>query len=111
VDQVILDDAQVLGDPLAQARARFVANNPTSQAAHEQAVAVMPGGNTRTTLHYSPFPLTMAGGVGSRLTDLDGHTYVDLLGEYTAGLYGHNNPVIRRAIDAALDGGTSARTA
>ncbi|MCW2596438.1 MAG: aminotransferase class III-fold pyridoxal phosphate-dependent enzyme, partial [Jatrophihabitans sp.] len=105
VDQVILDDAQVRGDPLAQAQARFTANNPASQAAHERAVAVMPGGNTRTTLHYSPFPLTMAGGVGSRLTDLDGHTYVDLLGEYTAGLYGHNNPVIRRAIDAALDGG------
>ena len=47
----------------------------------------------------------MGAGDGSQLTDLDGHTYVDLLGEYTAGLYGHNHPVIRQAIDAALDDG------
>jgi glutamate-1-semialdehyde 2,1-aminomutase len=65
----------------------------------------MPGGNTRTTLFFSPFPLTMTGGSGCRMTDVDGHTYVDLLGEYTAGLYGHNHPTIREAVDAALDAG------
>ena len=90
---------------LAKARDRFVAANPRSRAAHEKAAETMPGGNTRTTLFYPPFPLTMAGADGCRLTDLDGHTYVDLLGDYTAGLYGHNNPVIRKAIDSALDGG------
>jgi glutamate-1-semialdehyde 2,1-aminomutase len=47
----------------------------------------------------------MARAAGCRLTDLDGHTYVDLLGDYTAGLYGHDNPVIRKAVDAALDRG------
>jgi glutamate-1-semialdehyde 2,1-aminomutase len=90
---------------LEKARARYVAANPRSRAAHEAAAASMPGGNTRTTLFYSPFPLAMAAADGCRLTDLDGHTYVDLLGDYTAGLYGHNHPVIRRAVDAALDNG------
>jgi glutamate-1-semialdehyde 2,1-aminomutase len=94
-----------LDDALRQARDRFVAANPRSRAAHEKAAESMPGGNTRTTLFYPPFPLTMASADGCRLTDLDGHTYVDLLGDYTAGLYGHNNPVIRKAVDAALDGG------
>jgi glutamate-1-semialdehyde 2,1-aminomutase len=65
----------------------------------------MPGGNTRTTLFHPPFPLTMRSGAGCRLTDVDGHEYVDLLGEYTAGLYGHNNPIIRAAVDDALDNG------
>ncbi len=37
--------------------------------------------------------------------DLDGHEYVDFLSEFTAGLYGHSHPAIRRALDAALDGG------
>ena len=37
--------------------------------------------------------------------DLDGHQYIDFLGEYTAGLYGHSNPIIRAAIDQALDRG------
>ena len=90
---------------LGRVRDRFTAANPRSRAAHERAAGAMPGGNTRTTLYYPPFPLTMASADGCRLTDLDGHTYVDLLGDYTAGLYGHNNPVIRKAVDAALDGG------
>ena len=90
---------------LAEARERFVAANPASLAAHVEAAAVMPGGNTRSVLFHPPFPLTMARGQGCRLWDADGHEYVDMLGEYTAGLYGHSNPVIRAAIDAALDGG------
>ena len=65
----------------------------------------MPGGNTRTTLHNSPFPLTVVRGEGCRLWDADGHEYIDVLGEYTAGIYGHSHPVIRAAIDKALDHG------
>ena len=90
---------------LSEARERYVAHNPASLAAHVQAASVMPGGNTRSVLFHAPFPLTMARGAGCRLWDADGHEYVDLLGEYTAGLYGHSNPVIRDAIDTALDGG------
>jgi glutamate-1-semialdehyde 2,1-aminomutase len=97
--------ARSIDAALEHARSRFIARNPASLAAHERAAHVMPGGNTRTTLYYSPFPLAMSGGAGCSMTDVDGHVYVDLLGEYTAGLYGHNNPVIRAAIDAALDGG------
>ena len=94
-----------LAASLAEARERYVARNPASLAAHVEAAAVMPGGNTRTVLFHTPFPLTMARGEGCRLWDADGHEYVDMLGEYTAGLYGHSNPVIRAAIDTALDGG------
>jgi len=90
---------------LAETREAFVARNPKSLAAHVEAVASMPGGNTRTTLFHAPFPLLMARGEGCRLWDADGHRYVDLLGEYTAGIYGHSNPVIRAALDRALDGG------
>ena len=90
---------------LAEARERFVAANPASLAAHVEATAVMPGGNTRTVLFHTPFPLAMARGEGCRLWDADGHEYTDLLGEYTAGLYGHSHPVIRAALDTALDGG------
>ena len=90
---------------LAEVKERFVSRHPNSLAAHVEAAAVMPGGNTRTTLFYAPFPVVMASGAGCRLTDVDGHEYVDMLGEYTAGLYGHNHPVIRAAIDGALDAG------
>jgi len=92
---------------LEDARQSYTARNPRSLARHVEATAAMPGGNTRTVLHYDPFPLAMARGAGCRLWDMEGAEYVDLLGEYTAGLYGHSHPVIRAAIDAALDGGIS----
>ncbi|MFI5015075.1 MAG: aspartate aminotransferase family protein, partial [Hyphomicrobiales bacterium] len=90
---------------LAEARERFVERNPKSKAAYAEACSAMPGGNTRTVLFYAPFPLAIAGGAGCFLRDADGHEYLDLLGEYTAGLYGHSHPIIRAAIDRALDGG------
>jgi glutamate-1-semialdehyde 2,1-aminomutase len=36
------------------------------------------------------------------LTDADGHDYVDLLGDYTAGLFGHGERRILDVVDAAL---------
>lgn len=66
---------------------------------------VMPGGNTRSVLYYAPFPLGVACGQGCYLMDLDGHRYVDFLGEYTACIYGHSHPVIRAALEGAMDDG------
>lgn len=94
-----------LKDALAQVSERFIATNPISHTSWTKARQVMPGGNTRTVLHYAPFPLTMAKGEGARLIDLDGHAYRDFLGEYSAGLYGHSNPIITTAIKDAIDGG------
>lgn len=90
---------------LAEARERYIARNPESKARHDEACAVMPGGNTRTVLFYAPFPLAIARGAGCHIWDADGHDYVNLLGEFTAGIYGHSNPLIRAAIDRALDDG------
>lgn len=90
---------------LNEAREAYVATNPKSLARYVEATAVMPGGNTRTVLHYSPFPLAMVKAEGCRLWDADGHEFVDFLGEYTAGIYGHSHPVIRKAVDGALDRG------
>lgn len=89
----------------AEAEQRYVDANPNSLARYQAACRVMPGGNTRSVLHYSPFPLTMERGEGAWLWDADGHRYADFLGEYTAGLYGHSHPVIMQAVRAALEDG------
>jgi glutamate-1-semialdehyde 2,1-aminomutase len=90
---------------LARALARYVERNPESERSHEARARVMPGGNTRSVLHVPPFPLTIARAEGARIWDVDGHEYLDFLGEFTAGLYGHSHPVIRAAIEEALGGG------
>jgi glutamate-1-semialdehyde 2,1-aminomutase len=90
---------------LADAERRYVERNPESLRLHERRAESLPGGNTRTVIHLSPFPLTMVRGEGARLTDADGHVYLDFLGEFTAGLYGHSHPVILDAIRSALEDG------
>jgi glutamate-1-semialdehyde 2,1-aminomutase len=90
---------------LAEAEELYRARNPKSLAQHRAACEAMPGGNTRSAIHVDPFPLTMVRGEGARLWDLDGHEYVDFLSEFTAGIFGHSHPAIRRAIHQALEGG------
>ena len=94
-----------LDTAVADVETRYIAANPKSRERFESARGVMPGGNTRTTLHYDPFPVTLVRGEGARLHDLDGHEYIDFIGEYTAGLYGHSEPAIIAAIKEALDRG------
>lgn len=84
----------------------YRARHPKSAACNAEAALYMPGGNTRTAIYYSPFPLTWIKGVDNRLTDIDGLEYLDLLGEYSAGLYGHSNIVVQAAIKQALNDGT-----
>lgn len=94
-----------LSTQLTQAHQSYTDRNPKSLARHEKAKKSMPGGNTRSVLYNKPFPLAVARAEGCQLWDLDDHHYVDFLGEYTAGLYGHSHPTIRAAIDQALDAG------
>jgi glutamate-1-semialdehyde 2,1-aminomutase len=88
---------------LERARQHFADRNPASRAAYDQARQVLPGGHTRTVLTHPPFPLTFVGGEGATLTDADGHTYLDLLGDYTAGLLGHSERRVIDHVKAALD--------
>ncbi|WP_270936747.1 aspartate aminotransferase family protein [Falsiroseomonas oryzae] len=96
-----------LDDALAEARESYARRRPNSLARHLDAAEVMPGGNTRSVLFHGPFPFTATGGEGCRIEDADGLTYVNMAGEYTAGLFGASHPAIRAAVLRALDGGVN----
>lgn len=93
---------EALKHALEDLRARYVAANPRSMDADREAEKYLPGGNTRTVLHFDPFPLTMSDGEGAELVDLDGHRYVDFVGEYSAGLFGHSDDTITSTVNRAL---------
>ena len=57
---------------LNEAKEAYVTSAPRSLARYVEATTVMPGGNTRTVLHYAPFPLAMARREGCRMWDADG---------------------------------------
>ena len=94
-----------LDSAVDEVKARYVSANPSSRAQYERSKQSMPGGNTRTGMFYTPFPLSIGKAAGATLTDVDGHTYTDFVGDFSAGLYGHSHPVIREALAAALDDG------
>jgi glutamate-1-semialdehyde 2,1-aminomutase len=90
---------------IAETSAKYRRANVNSAVRHEDAKRALPGGNTRAVMFYQPFPLTLTGGNGCTVTDLDGHTYVDFVSEYTAGLYGHSNEKIAATIKHVADCG------
>lgn len=83
----------------------YAARHPRSASLHRRASQVMPGGNTRSVLHFEPFPFRVVSASGAEITDVDGHTYVDFLGNYTAGLFGHSPKLIADSVTEALASG------
>ncbi len=79
---------------------------PGSRALHERATTVMPGGTTRTTTYFDPYPLYIDRGEGCRVWDVDGTERIDMLGNYTAMILGHAHPKVVEAIRRQAARGT-----
>ena len=79
---------------------------PRSRALHEQAVRVMPGGTTRTTTYFDPYPLYIERGEGCRIWDADGTERIDAIGNYSAMILGHSHPKVVEAIREQASRGT-----
>lgn len=63
-------------DLLLAAQQRYEDRNPESKRLHQEATQYLPGGNTRSVLHTSPFPICIKAGHDNRLIDHDGHESV-----------------------------------
>ena len=90
---------------LDDALKRYAERNPRSLEAFNRGCDVMPGANTRSSIHAGPFPLTVARGESAFLFSVDGHEYLDFLGEFSAGIFGHNSAAIKEAVIEALSKG------
>jgi glutamate-1-semialdehyde 2,1-aminomutase len=103
--KVINDNAQYIASAVTDAHATYLTKNPIFTKAHANAAEHLPGGNTRTVLFSQPFPLAITSGAGNTLTSADRHNYIDFLGEFSAGLFGHSNALITEAVTNTLTGG------
>lgn len=83
---------------------------PRSRQLHEMATRSLPGGTTRSTTYFEPYPLYIERGAGCRIWDADGTERIDAIGNYTAMILGHGHPKIVEAIQkqAALGTGFAA---
>lgn len=87
--------------------ATYRRTTPGSRALHEKAAAAMPGGTTRTTTYFDPYPLYIERGEGCRVWDVDGTERIDMLGNYTAMILGHAHPKVVEAIGRQASRGTA----
>ena len=80
-----------------------------SEAAFEEAKQYIPGGvnsPVRSFRSVGGVPPIIAGGAGSKLTDIDGNEYIDYVLSYGPLLLGHAHPVVTEAIKKAAEKGS-----
>jgi len=87
--------------------AAYRTRTPRSRALHEEAARVMPGGNSRTTTFFDPYPFYLVRGEGARLWDADGVERLDFNGNYTSLILGHAAAPVVKAIQEAAAAGAS----
>lgn len=76
----------------------------------EQSKKVIPGGVNSPVRSFNAvggMPFVTERADGATLTDVNGKTYIDFVGTWGPAILGHNHPIIRGAIEEALNKGTS----
>ena len=84
----------------------YIKRTGESRARDRLARKHLPGGDTRSTLYYSPYPTYMRYGSGCRLFDWDGKEYLDFLSNYASLIHGHAHPEITDAACQEMEKGT-----
>lgn len=72
--------------------------SPESSQLSQRACEVFPGGDTRASAHYEPYPLTIQRGEGCYLYDVDGHQILDFMNNFTSLIHGHGNASVAEAV-------------
>ncbi len=91
---------------ISEMQLTYPSDSPRSGALYEEAKKYLPGGNTRTTVYMTPFPLYAARGQGSRVWDIDGNERIDCINNFTSQVHGYCHPQITQAVTRQLELGT-----
>jgi glutamate-1-semialdehyde 2,1-aminomutase len=86
--------------------ALYLERTPASRNFFAEARRYMPGGDSRSTLFYPPYPAVMARGEGCWLQDLDGNRLLDFTGNHSVLIHGYGHPYIMEAIERQLSKGS-----
>ncbi|MHC4378441.1 MAG: aminotransferase class III-fold pyridoxal phosphate-dependent enzyme, partial [Planctomycetota bacterium] len=85
-------------------------SRPQSEALFDAAQALIPGGvnsPVRAWKAVGGTPVHVAHGSGARCTDVDGHTYIDLVMSYGPLMLGHAPASVTEALQSAATRGTT----
>jgi glutamate-1-semialdehyde 2,1-aminomutase len=81
----------------------WLARTQASEKLYQRATKSLPGGVVSNFQVGDPYPVYLAHGKGSTVTDVDGNTYTDFHGGFGVNVVGHAHPKIVEAIKGAAD--------
>jgi len=89
---------------------RFLDRTPKSRQLQAEAAEVLPGGSSRGTAYFPPYPFFADGGEGHHVYDVDGNRYLDFMLNATSLILGHAHPAIVEGVSAQAARGTAFST-
>jgi glutamate-1-semialdehyde 2,1-aminomutase len=89
-----------------QETAALLERTPESAKLYERAIKSMPLGVASSFHANDPYPLYLAEGRGSKVSDVDGNSYVDFHNGFGTMVVGHAHPKVVEAIERAARTGT-----
>ncbi len=94
-------------DKLQQEIDRFVRSAPVSQTKQAEAQKYLPGGSSRGTAFFDPYPHFIERGEGHYIYDADGNRLLDFMINATSLILGHAHPDVTAAIQEQAARGTA----
>ena len=85
----------------------FVEKHPKSRISQNQSKKYLPGGSSRATSYFDPFPFFVDHGEGHYLHDVDGNRYLDFMINATSLITGHADPVVIKELHKQARKGVS----
>ncbi|MEM7080527.1 MAG: aspartate aminotransferase family protein [Pseudomonadota bacterium] len=87
--------------------ARYRVFSPTSERLAHRAQEVFPGGDTRSSAHYHPYPLVIESAQGPRMVDVDGNEVLDFMNNFTSLIHGHAHADVVTSVQAQVAKGSA----
>ena len=94
-------------EKLQQEIDRFVQSTPVSQGKQAEAEKYLPGGSSRGTAFFDPYPHFIERGEGHYIYDADGNRLLDFMINATSLILGHAHPDVTAAIQEQAAMGTA----
>ena len=85
----------------------FVASTPRSKELQDEAAQYLPGGSSRGTAYFAPYPTFVDHAKGHHVYDVDGNSYLDFMINATTHVMGHAHPDIVTALQEQAERGNS----
>ena len=85
--------------------ARYLELTPKSKARWQEAAKYLPGGDSRNSIFWDPYPIFVTSASGCHVVDADGVDRLDFINTMTTLILGHANQPVMDAVKEQLDRG------